>query len=67
MGQAADKGILSLQKRYKDEHDGKVRNAQLSFTAGQFGYLERPSMIISVSKRLVTQSFNKIVGQYRPT
>lgn len=44
MRQDADRRMKIAKRRYKDEHDRKVRNATLSFTDRQYVYIDRPPL-----------------------
>lgn len=61
MSQDADKGMKSLQQRYKDDHYKEICNAPLSFTVWQYIYLDWPTMATIPAEPQPTEFYNKLM------
>lgn len=61
MRKGVDKRIKSLEQRWRDDYDPKIRNARLSITAGHYINLYQPPMRTSAVERLKTESYNKLM------
>lgn len=63
MRKGVDKRMISSQRRYKDDSWSKICSLPLSFTAGQYIYLNQQPMTKFAAERLTTESYSKVMSQ----
>lgn len=62
MRRATDRWMKTAQRRYKGEHDKKIRKASQMFNAGKYVYVDRPPVTASAGEILAPDSYSEVVS-----
>lgn len=61
MRKYTSKRTRTVQSSYKGDKDRRIRSAPKKIEIGQYGYLDRPPMIISAAELLSSESYKKML------